>query len=211
MERLSLLTSHFESVPLEAPDAIFGIAGKFREDPAETKVDLVVGAYRTDEGKPWVLPAVKMAEDRLLQEHRNHEYLPLDGLKEFTQAATAVCLGSTNPAITENRYVAVQALSGTGALRVSGEFLKKFYPYAKTIYLPTPTWPNHKSIFEDAGLEVKYYRYYDNRTIDLDFEGLIQDLRVSPFLSSFSSFFPLPFLFLSSFFPLPFLSLSTYL
>jgi len=71
-----------------------------------------------------------------------------------------------------------QSISGTGALRIGGEFLAKFYKDSKTIFLPNPTWGNHIPIFVDSGLEIKYYRYYDAKTCGLDFKGLIEDLKV---------------------------------
>ena len=71
-----------------------------------------------------------------------------------------------------------QSISGTGALRIGGAFLARFYPDAKAIYLPTPTWGNHIPIFRDSGLEVKYYRYFDKKTVGLDLEGLKEDLKV---------------------------------
>lgn len=71
-----------------------------------------------------------------------------------------------------------QAISGTGALRIGGAFLGRFYPHTKTIYLPTPSWGNHTPIFRDSGLEVKQYRYFDKKTVGLDFAGLKDDLKV---------------------------------
>ena len=71
-----------------------------------------------------------------------------------------------------------QSISGTGALRIGGAFLARFYPHSKTIYIPTPSWGNHTPIFRDSGLEVKNYRYFDKKTVGLDFEGLKADLKV---------------------------------
>jgi len=62
--------SVFDHVPLEPPDAIFGIANAYKADPAANKVDLVVGAYRTDEGKPWVLPSVQEVRGRAALPYR---------------------------------------------------------------------------------------------------------------------------------------------
>ncbi|KAJ0676875.1 putative aspartate transaminase [Helianthus annuus] len=76
-----------------------------------------------------------------------------------------------SPAIQENRVTTVQCLSGTGSLRVGGEFLAKHY-YEKTVYIPSPTWGNHPKIFTLAGLSVKTYRYYDPATRGLDFQGM---------------------------------------
>ena len=72
-----------------------------------------------------------------------------------------------------------QSISGTGALRIGGAFLGRFYPHAKAIYLPTPSWGNHTPIFRDSGLEVRQYRYFDKKTVGLDFEGMKEDLKVS--------------------------------
>ena len=71
-----------------------------------------------------------------------------------------------------------QSISGTGALRIGGAFLGRFYPHAKTIYLPVPSWGNHTPIFRDSGLEVRGYRYFDKKTVGLDFEGMKTDLKV---------------------------------
>ena len=72
-----------------------------------------------------------------------------------------------------------QSISGTGALRIGGAFLGRFYPHTKTIYLPVPSWGNHTPIFRDSGLEVKGYRYFDKKTVGLDFAGMIEDIKVS--------------------------------
>ena len=74
----------------------------------------------------------------------------------------------------------VQSISGTGALRLGGAFLARFYPTSKQIYLPVPSWGNHTPIFRDSGLEVKGYRYFDKKTVGLDFAGMKEDLKVGP-------------------------------
>jgi len=179
MDRVEQLSSHFGQVPLEPADAIFGLAASFKKDPSEVKVDLVVGAYRTDEGQPWVLPVVSKVEGILLQEHHDHEYIPIDGLRDFTDAATALLLGHKNPVVLEGRYSATQFLSGTGSLRLGAQFLAKHYNNTSTtIYIPEATWPNHRNVFSDAGLQVKTYRYYDPKTITLTYTGLLEDLKV---------------------------------
>jgi aspartate aminotransferase len=73
-----------------------------------------------------------------------------------------------------------QSLSGTGALRIGGAFLQRFYPTSKRIYLPTPSWGNHSNIFRDSGLEVHQYRYFDKKSIGLDLQGMLEDLKSAP-------------------------------
>lgn len=65
---------------------------------------LLVSAYRTNEGKPWVLPVVRKAEQALSKdESLNHEYLGQLGLDKFSELATKMLLGENSAAIKENR------------------------------------------------------------------------------------------------------------
>ena len=102
------------------------------------QVSLGVGAYRTDEGKPWILPCVKTAEkllaERTEREEINHEYLPVLGLESFAAAATAMLLGHSSEAVAAGRAIGVQALSGTGALRIGAEFLSRITGQCHTYY-----------------------------------------------------------------------------
>jgi aspartate aminotransferase len=133
-----------------------------------------------DQGKPYVLPSVRVAEDKVVASRFDKEYQPITGVPAFTKAAAELAYGSDSPAIKENRLVITQTISGTGALRIGGAFLERFYPHAKKIYLPTPSWANHKAVFSDSGLEIANYRYYDKNTIGLDFDGLVEDLKAAP-------------------------------
>lgn len=129
----------FTDVPLAPPDAIFGLASKFKADPSEDKVDLVIGAYRDEDGKPWVLPVVRKVEIKLANEGVEHEYLPIDGLQQFKKAASELLLG--NQALLVN-HTAVQTLSGTGALRIGAEFIARIISNKIPVYIPDPTWGN---------------------------------------------------------------------
>jgi len=75
--------------------------------------------------------------------------------------------------------VSIQSLSGTGALRLGGEFIAKFLP-GRTIYISDPTWGNHKAVFSNSGLKHKDYRYFNAKTLGLDFEGFVEDLKKAP-------------------------------
>ena len=102
--------------------------------------DVKLLAYRTSEGKPWVLPVVKKVERALAEDElQNHEYLPVLGLDAFSQAAIRLLLGSNSPTILQGKVIGVQCLSGTGALRVGAEFLSRILRY-DTFYYSSPTW-----------------------------------------------------------------------
>ncbi|RQM04995.1 hypothetical protein DH86_00003733 [Scytalidium sp. 3C] len=137
-----------------------------------------VGAYRDDQGKPYVLPSVRTAEQKIVSSGLNKEYAGITGVPEFTKAAAVLAYGANSSAL--DRLVITQSISGTGALRIGGAFLQRFYPGAKTIYIPTPSWANHGAVFKDSGLTVEKYRYYNKDTIGLDFEGMIADIKAAP-------------------------------
>ena len=101
-------------------------------------------------------------------------------MPSFTKAAAVLAYGSGSDAIKNERVAITQSISGTGALRIGGEFLARFYPSGKKIYIPTPSWANHNAVFKDSGLEVVKYRYYNKDTIGLDFEGMIADIKAAP-------------------------------
>jgi aspartate/tyrosine/aromatic aminotransferase len=163
------------------PDAILGVTEAWKACSDPKKLNLGVGAYRDEAGKPVVLRVVHDAEERILADPAgNHEYLPIGGLPEFCRAAAELAYGKDSPALAEGRIAILQSLSGTGSLRVGGEFLSRFYPNSKIIYVPDPTWANHHAIFQRAGLEVRKYRYYHPATRGLDFEGMKEDLAAAP-------------------------------
>lgn len=137
-----------------------------------------VGAYRDDNGKPYVLPSVRTAEQQVIENRMNKEYAGITGVPEFVGAATKLAYGVDSPAL--DRIAITQSISGTGALRIGGAFLARFYPGAKKIYIPTPSWANHGAVFKDSGLEVEKYRYYNKDTIGLDFDGMVADIKAAP-------------------------------
>ncbi|KAL8149230.1 hypothetical protein AgCh_006295 [Apium graveolens] len=174
------MSSVFANVLRAPEDPILGVTVAYSKDQSPNKLNLGVGAYRTEEGKPLVLNVVKRAELMLVDDQsRVKEYLPIVGLADFNKLSAKLIFGADSPAIQENRVATVQCLSGTGSLRVGGEFLARHY-HERTVYIPQPTWGNHPKIFTLAGLSVKTYRYYNPETRGLDFEGMLEDLGSAP-------------------------------
>ena len=177
-------SSWFTGVEAAPPIEVFQLGRDFTADQSPDKVSLGVGAYRTDEGKPWILPCVKKAETKLAaqtqEELINHEYLPVLGQDSFCTAATTMLLGDSSSAIKQGRAFGVQALSGTGALRNGAEFLQRISGF-NCVYYSDPTWGNHGLIFKNAGFtELRKYRYWDPAKKGLDWEGMMQDLEGAP-------------------------------
>ncbi|KAJ8596932.1 PLP-dependent transferase [Rhizopogon salebrosus TDB-379] len=172
--------STWSAVPAGPPDPILGITEAFKADKDPRRINLGVGAYRDENGKPYVLNAVKKAEEKITAAKLDKEYLPITGLAGFTNNAAKLAYGANSLPRNQNAIAVTQSISGTGALRIGGAFLARHYPHSKTIYVPSPTWGNHIPLFKDSGLEVKFYRYFDKKTVGLDLEGLKEDLKNAP-------------------------------
>lgn len=167
----------WNQIPLAPPDKILGISEAFQKDSNPKKINLGVGAYRDNLGKPIVFPSVKKAETVLLEAETNKEYTGITGSKPFQEAVKQFIFNNSGKdangakLIADNRIVTAQTISGTGSLRVIADFLKRFYSSTKVI-VPKPTWANHVAVFTDAGLSADFYAYYDKANNGLDFENL---------------------------------------
>jgi len=178
-------------IPTAPPDVMFRMKELYASDPAEDKVDTTIGAYRTDDGQPYVLPCVREAREALVAGsggELRHEYLPIDGLPAFTKAAQGLLFDGIRDVVPH--VATVQALSGTGALRLGFELLHAFLPTETVVFIPATTWPNHFNVVRDAGYgahdkanpsagPVRTYRYLDAGQ-RLDFDGLKADLAAAP-------------------------------
>jgi aspartate aminotransferase len=171
--------AHIEMGP---PDPILGVTEAFKADTNPKKINLGVGAYRDDNGKPFVLEAVRLAEKKIAEQALDKEYSPIGGGADFCKLSAELAFGEGSEVTSSGRYVTVQTISGTGALRVCGEYLAKLYPFAgeKEIFLPTPTWGNHIPIMRDSGVAPKHYAYYDASTRGLNFDGMMADIAELP-------------------------------
>ena len=169
--------SVFEAVSAAAPDPILGLTEKFNADTNPQKVNLGVGVYQDANGKAPLLRAVHEAETRLLEKEGAKTYLPIDGMKAYNQAVQALLFGAGSPVISEGRAVTIQALGGTGALKVGADFLKRFVAEgAAPLYISDPSWENHRALFEMAGFDVRTYPYYGAETQSVRFAEMMATL-----------------------------------
>ncbi|XP_065200314.1 aspartate aminotransferase, mitochondrial [Planococcus citri] len=172
--------SWWANVEMGPPDAILGVTEAYKRDTNPKKVNLGVGAYRDDNGKPYVLPSVLKAEEYLAAAKLDKEYAPISGLADFCKSSIQLALGDDSTHLKNEVNATVQGISGTGSLTIGAKFLKSFFPGEKCVWLPAPTWGNHIPIFKHSGLEVKHYRYYDASTCGFDFGGAIEDIKTIP-------------------------------
>jgi aspartate/tyrosine/aromatic aminotransferase len=153
---------------------------RFQADTDPRKVNVSIGAYRTDEGKPLVLNCVKKAEKMILdQAELNKEYLPQRGDVSYVKLCQGMLFGEDSPLLAEGKVATAQTLSGTGALRLGAEFVKRFAP-GTSVYISTPTWGTHNSIMDQAGVDYKPYRYWNAEGRNLDLSGMLEDIKGAP-------------------------------
>lgn len=176
--RLMSTSAWWKTVEPAPKDPILGVTEAFLADKDPIKVNVGVGAYRNDQGKPVVLECVREAERRILG-RENMEYLPMGGSVKMVEESIKLAYGENADVLKDKRVAAVQSLSGTGACRLFAEFQKRFRPESQ-IYIPVPTWANHHNIWRDAQVPQRTFHYYHPETRGLDFASLMDDVKNAP-------------------------------
>ena len=171
--------SIFSAIAMAPRDPILGITEAFNADTNPAKINLGVGVYYDDNGKVPLLECVQKAEAKLMEQPTPRTYLPIEGLGAYDKAVQELVFGADSAVIQEKRAVTVQALGGTGALKIGADFLKRFSPDSQ-VYISDPSWENHRALFESAGFTVNNYTYYDPATHGVNFEGMLASLKAMP-------------------------------
>jgi aspartate aminotransferase len=160
----------FENLTAAPADPILGLADLYNKDERTNKINLSVGIYKDETTKTPILESVRKAGHLLLNDETTKSYFPIDGLKSFNIATQTLLFGSEN-----ERVRTAQAPGGTGALRIMADFLAR-RTKIKRVWFSNPTWPNHRSVFQMAGLEVREYHYYSAQSHTLDFDAMMSSL-----------------------------------
>jgi aromatic-amino-acid transaminase len=166
--------SPLAAVPMAPADPILGVTEAFVADAHPKKVNLGVGVYTDDNGKIPLLECVRHAESERLKTAPPRGYLPIDGLAAYDKAVQALVFSEES-----KKIVTVQALGGTGGLKIGADFLKHINPGAE-VWISEPSWENHRQLFEAAGFTVRSYPYYEPTTRGLDFAGMQRALNGIP-------------------------------
>ena len=162
----------FENLKPQPEDKIIKMIGMFAADPRDDKLDLGVGVYKDASGNTPVMRAVKRAEARLLETQDTKKYVGLLGNLEFVDAMRELVLGGS---VVSARVTGAQTPGGTGAIRQIFELINMATPDA-TVWISDPSWPNHEAILKYLGMKVGKYRYFDEGTCAVYFDGMMADL-----------------------------------
>ena len=169
----------FENLKPTKTDPILGLMAAFRNDPRKEKIDLGVGVYMDDAGHTPVMTAVKSAEARLFDEERTKSYQAIPGDSLYNECMMKLLFGDTHEILKTGRVSTLQAPGGSGALRVGAELILRAKTDA-TIWIGTPSWPNHVPLLGGAGLSIQQYPYYDTNLREIRFDEMMETLKQVP-------------------------------
>ncbi|MGH0142286.1 UNVERIFIED_CONTAM: hypothetical protein FKN15_002868 [Acipenser sinensis] len=172
-------SSVWSQVEMGPPDPILGVTEAFKRDANPKKMNLGVGAYRDDNGKPFVLSCVRKKRSLFPFFDMAYQGFASGDIDRDAWAVRHFIDQGLNIVLSQS-YAKNMGLYGTGSLRVGGNFLARFYKSSSEVYLPKPSWGNHTPIFRDAGLQLGGYRYYDPKTCGFDFAGALDDISKIP-------------------------------
>ncbi len=170
--------SLFSAVEMAPRDPILGLNEQFNADTNPSKVNLGVGVYFDDNGKLPLLACVQAAEKTMMEKPTPRGYLPIDGIVAYDNAVKGLVFGADSEPVQSGRVATVQAIGGTGGLKIGADFLKKVSPDAKVL-ISDPSWENHRALFANAGFEVGTYAYYDAEKRGVNFDGMLASLNAA--------------------------------
>src|SRR3954470_21487301 len=171
--------SLFAAVEMAPRDPILGLNEQFNADPNPNKVNLGVGVYYDENGKLPLLGCVLAAEKQMMEAPKARGYLPIDGIAAYDAAVQGLVFGAEGEPVKGKRVATVQALGGTGGLKVGADFLKRVNLGAKVL-ISDPSWENHRALFTQAGFAVEAYPYYNAVRRGIDFDGMLTALDAAP-------------------------------
>jgi len=169
----------FEHVEPFGGDPILSLNEDFQKDPRPGKINLSIGIYFDDAGRIPVLASVRRAEQEVIARDAPKPYLPIEGAANFRAAVQALLFGSGHEAIASGRVATIQSVGSSGGLKVGADFIARWLPGSE-VWVSDPSWENHRSMFEGAGLAVHDYPYYDGATGGLAFDAMCKALRALP-------------------------------
>ena len=171
--------SMFNAVEMAPRDPILGLNEQYAADTNPNKVNLGVGVYYDDNGTLPLLECVKAAEADMMKAPSARGYLPIDGIAAYDNAVKGLVFGADSEPVNAGRVATIQAIGGTGGLKVGADFLKKINPNAKVL-ISDPSWENHRALFTNAGFPVETYPYYDAQKLGVNFDGMLEALGAAP-------------------------------
>jgi aromatic-amino-acid transaminase len=165
----------FEHVEPFGGDPILSLNEDFQKDPRPGKINLSIGIYFDDAGRIPVLDSVRQAEMKVVARNAPKPYLPIEGAANFREEVQKLLFGAGHEALAAGRVATIQSVGSSGGLKVGADFIARWLPGSE-VWVSDPSWENHRSMFEGAGLTVHSYPYYEASTGALAFDAMCDAL-----------------------------------
>ena len=162
-----------EQLQQQPPDKILALMQTFKEDPRANKLDLGIGVYKNENGQTPIINAVKKAEKILWEQETTKSYTKLTGDSDFQTVMKELIFSDC---VSEDIISTAHTPGGTGAIRQAFELIRLASPNSK-IWISNPTWPNHISILKFLNIPYSEYVYFDKKTCELNFDGMMESLK----------------------------------
>jgi len=166
----------FQSIERRPPDPILGLTATFKKDTNPNKIDLGAGVYKDESGNTPIISAIKKAEQKLWEKEDSKSYIAQAGPEGFIRHMATMILGENSTALNDQRACSILTPGGSGALRVTAEFVAANFPNTRT-WISTPTWFNHIPLLGTAGLNLVEYPYYNYEKHEIDIDRMMDTLK----------------------------------
>ena len=166
----------FRDLPLYEDDPIESMFVRLGADRSPERMDLGIGVFRDDSGEVPVFRAVLEAESRVVAREESKAYKGPLGNLDYCRVVEQLILGPEHPVLSTGSVVSTQSPGAGSALRVGAELVRSVSRESR-VWVSDPVWPHQLEFFEQPGMKVMTYRYYDQFRSVLQFDEMLEDLK----------------------------------
>ncbi|XP_027951132.1 putative aspartate aminotransferase, cytoplasmic 2 [Eumetopias jubatus] len=172
--------SVFMDVPL-AQKLEGSLLKTYKQDNCPNKIFLAFRVCMTSEGHPWVSSVVPKIRLQIAYDPSlNYEYVPVKGMKSFTEASLKLLFGKHSQAIVENRVGGVHTVGDNGAFQLGAQFLKIWCKDSQIVYIISSQKEPYGLVFQDMGFTVCEYSFWDSKQLCVDSNVLLDVVEQAP-------------------------------
>ena len=166
----------FRDLTLYEDDPIESMFVRLGADRSPERMDLGIGVFRDDSGEVPVFRAVLEAESRVVAREESKAYKGPLGNLDYCRVVEQLILGPEHPVLSTGSVVSTQSPGAGSALRVGAELVRSVSRESR-VWVSEPVWPHQLEFFEQPGMKVMTYRYYDQFRSVLQFDEMLEDLK----------------------------------
>ena len=166
----------FRDLSLYEDDPIESMFVRLGADRSPERMDLGIGVFRDDSGEVPVFRAVLEAESRVVAREESKAYKGPLGNLDYCRVVEQLIFGPEHPVLSTGSVVSTQSPGAGSALRVGAELVCSVSRESR-VWVSDPVWPHQLEFFEQPGMKVMTYRYYDQFRSVLQFDEMLEDLK----------------------------------